>query len=149
MVQTTCDVLFFKSKLQIEYIPYLATEWSRRQIKIINWLPFRILILCYFSQVSKNFLVSTFLVNHIFPSKYMFTCCYPAGKYWSPESPEEVPSNVPRTSPKHPIWPSRGRYHLTFWGSPDLTSQGRRESTSRGCILVGVPRRSQYLQRTS
>ena len=98
MVQTTCDVLFFKSKLQIEYIPYLATEWSRRQIKIINWLPFRILILCYFSQVAKNFLVSTFLVNHIFPSKYMFTCCYPAGKYWSPESPEEVPSNVPRTS---------------------------------------------------
>ena len=98
----------------------------------------RTLVLCYFSQVAKNVLVTTFLVNHIFSSKYMFTCYYPASKYRSLERPEEVPSNVPRTSHKHAIWPSRGRYHLTFWGSPNLTSQGHPESTSWGCVLVGV-----------
>ena len=117
--------------------------------KSATWLPLRTLILCFFSQVAKNVLVTTFLVNHNFSSKYMFRCYYPAGKYRSLERPEEVPSNVPRTYPKHPIWPSRGRYHLTFWGSPNLTSQGRPESTSRGCILVGVFRHSQYLQKTS
>ena len=101
-------------------------------------MPLRTLILCYFSQVAKNVLVSTFLVNHIFSSKYMFTCYYSAGKYWSLERPKEVPSNVPRTSPKHPVWPSRGRYHLAFWGSPDLTSR---------IILTGMyfGRRSQAL----
>ena len=109
----------------------------------------RTLVLCYFSQVAKNVLVTTFLVNHIFSSKYMFTCYYPASKYRSLERPEEVPSNVPRTSCKYPIWPSRGRYHLTFWGSPNLTSQGHPKSTSRGCVLVGVLWHSQYLQKMS
>ena len=112
-------------------------------------MPLRTLILCYFSQFAKNVLVTTFLVNHIFSSKCMFRCYYQAEKYRSLERPEGVPSNVPRTSPKHPIWPSRGRYHLAFWGSPNLTSQGLAESTSWGCILVGVPRHSQYFQKTS
>ena len=35
------------------------------------------------------------------------------------------PSNVPRTSPKDPIWPSRG--------CPDLTSRVRPNLTSKGC----------------
>ena len=95
-----------------------------------------------------SFLLSWY-INHIFSHKYMFTCCYPADKHLSPERPEEVPSNVARTSPKHPIWPSGGRYHLTIWGRLDLTSQRRSESTSQGRTLVGVLKRSQYLQRTS
>ena len=89
-------------------------------------------------------LVSTFLVNQFFWYKYMFPCYYPAGKYWSQERPEEVPSKVPRMSPKHPVWPFRGRYHLTLWESSNLTFQGRSESTSRGRILVGVLSRSQW-----
>ena len=52
-----------------------------------------------FSQVAKNVIVNTFFVNHIFSSKYMFTCYYPAGKYWPLKRPKKVPSNVPRTSP--------------------------------------------------
>ena len=134
MVQTTRDMLFFKSKLWIEYIPDLATQWFRRQMKIIN-LSVRTFVLCYFSQFAfsqfaKNFLLPTFLVNLIFSLKYMFTCCYPASKYWFSECPEEVSSNIPTTSPKHSIWPSG--YHLTFWG--------RSESTSWRCILVGILR---------
>ena len=60
-------------------------------------MPLITLILCYFSQVVKNVLVTTFLVNHIFSSKYMFTCYYPARKYRSLESAEVVPSIVPRS----------------------------------------------------
>ena len=47
-------------------------------------------------------------------------------KYWSPGRPEDVP----RTSPKNPIWPSRGRPELTSWGCPYLTYWGRLEMTS-------------------
>ena len=32
-----------------------------------------------------------------------FCTGWAAGKYWSPERPEDYPSNVPRTFPKDPI----------------------------------------------
>ena len=38
----------------------------------------------------------------------------------------------PRTSPKDPIWPSRGRREMTSRGGPDLTSLGRLKMTCRG-----------------
>ena len=41
-------------------------------------------------------------------------------------------SNVPRMSPKDPIWLSRGRPDLTSQGRPNLRSWGRPEMTSRG-----------------
>ena len=68
-----------------------------------------------FHKFAKNLLDSTFLVNHISSHKCMFTCYYPYGKYWSPKRSKGVPSNIPRSSPKHPIWPSRAHYHLIFW----------------------------------
>ena len=57
---------------------------------------------------------------------------YSAGNYWSPGRLEDVPSNVPTTFPKDPIWSSWGRPDLKFWGRPNLTSLGRPEMTSRG-----------------
>ena len=41
-------------------------------------------------------------------------------------------TEVPRTSPADPIWPSRGRPELKSQGRPDLTSWGRLQMTSRG-----------------
>ena len=64
--------------------------------------------------------------------KYILYTGNPAGKYCSPGRPEDVPPNVPRTSPKDPIWPSRGCPDLTSRGRPNLTSWGRPEMTSRG-----------------
>ena len=52
--------------------------------------------------------------------------------------PSTSPSNVPRTSSKHPFWPFRGCPNLTSQGCFDLTSQGRPESTFQGHILVEV-----------
>ena len=49
-----------------------------------------------------------------------------------PDVPRTPSSNVPRTSPKDPIWLSRGHPDLTFLGRPDLTSWGRLEMMSRG-----------------
>ena len=50
--------------------------------------------------------------------------------------PQDVPrtshSNVPRTFPEDPIWPSRGCPQLTSWGRSNLTSRGRPNLTSRG-----------------
>ena len=51
------------------------------------------------------------------------------------------PSKVPRTSPKDPIGPSRGRLNLTSrgrrnltcWGRPEMTSRGRLNLTFKGC----------------
>ena len=42
------------------------------------------------------------------------------------------PSNVPRTSSKDPILPSRGRLDLTSWGRPNLTFWGRPQMASSG-----------------
>ena len=42
------------------------------------------------------------------------------------------PSNVPRTSPKDPIWPSRWRLDLTSWGRSNVTSWGRANLTFKG-----------------
>ena len=52
----------------------------------------------------------------------------PAGKYWSPGGPKDIP----RTSPKDPIWPSRGRRELTSRGGPEMTSLGHLKMTCRG-----------------
>ena len=41
-------------------------------------------------------------------------------------------SNVLRTSPKDPIWPSEGRPNLTSWGRPEMTSRGRLNLTFKG-----------------
>ena len=65
-------------------------------------------------------------------SSFLIFLAFPAGKYWSPGRPEDAPSNVPRTFPKNPIWPSqerpqlarRGRLEMTSWGRPNLTSKG-------------------------
>ena len=50
--------------------------------------------------------------------------------------PQDVPSasssNVPRSSSKDPIWPSRGRPDLMSRRHPNLTSWGRPEMMSRG-----------------
>ena len=54
-----------------------------------------------------------------------FCTSWAAGKYWSPERPEDYPSSVPRTFPKDPIWPSWGRPNLTSCGPPEMTSRGR------------------------
>ena len=45
--------------------------------------------------------------------------------------PWASPSNVPRTSPKDPIWPSQGRPKLTTWGHLEMTSRERPNLTSR------------------
>ena len=53
---------------------------------------------------------------------------------------EGVPVQRPRMSSKHPIWPSRGRLHMTSWERPNLTSwrcpnlisQGFPEPTCQG-----------------
>ena len=60
-------------------------------------------------------------------------------EYTEPENigPQDVsstiPTNVPRTSPKDPIWPSCWRPKLT---SPDLTSWGRLKMTSNGRLYA-------------
>ena len=46
--------------------------------------------------------------------------------------PRTSPSTVSRTSPKDPIWPSRGLPKLTFWGRLEITSRGRPNLTSKG-----------------
>ena len=57
----------------------------------------------------QNFhIMSFFTCRYIFSHKYIFTCCYPAGKYWSLELPKESHP----TSLKYIIWPASGRYHL-------------------------------------
>ena len=56
---------------------------------------------------------------------------------------------VPRTSPKHPIWPSRGRPHLTFWSDvpktpwPDVPGTSRSDvpGTSQGLPSGNLQRR--------
>ena len=47
--------------------------------------------------------------------------------------PRMSPWNVTRTSPKDPIWPSRGGADLTSWGRLNLTFWGRPEMMSKGC----------------
>ena len=66
-----------------------------------------------------------------------------AGKYWSPGRPEDESSNVPRTSPKDPIWPSWGGPNLTSWGRPNLMFMGRPWKVNLGCpqdVLKTLPR---------
>ena len=55
-----------------------------------------------------------------------FYMSFPAGKSWSPGRPEDVPSNVPRTSLKDSIWPC--------WGRPNLASQSDVLGTSRNDV---------------
>ena len=52
---------------------------------------------------------------------------------WLPTQAVNIGSqDVSRTSPKDPIWPSRGRPDLTSRGRPDMTSWGRPNLTSKG-----------------
>ena len=50
--------------------------------------------------------------------------------------PQDIPrtssSNIPRTSPKDPIWPFWVRPNLTSWGHPNLTFWEHPEMMSRG-----------------
>ena len=56
--------------------------------------------------------------------------------------PRTSPFNVPKTSPKDLIWPSRGHPDLTTWrptemtsrGRPNLTPMGRRWKVHSGCL---------------
>ena len=81
------------------------------------------------------------------PSMLSFCVCKCCTRFWiclniaqsQPANigPQDIPrtsfSNVPRTSPKDPIWPSRGppdlmsreRPNLTSWGRPEMMSSGR------------------------
>ena len=67
--------------------------------------------------------------------------------------PQDVPrtsrSNVPRTSPKDPIWPSRGRLELTSWGRLEIMSWGCPNLTSRGRPWEIVSECPQDVLRTS
>ena len=51
---------------------------------------------------------------------------------FSQDVPRTSLSNVPRTSPIDPIWPSRGRPDLTSWSRPEITSRGRLNLTFKG-----------------
>ena len=50
--------------------------------------------------------------------------------------PQDVPrtslSNLSRTFPKDPIWPSRQRPNLTSWGRPEMLSRGLLTLTFKG-----------------
>ena len=58
-------------------------------------------------------------------------------------------SNIPRTSPKDSIWPSRGRPEMTSWGRPNLTSKGRPNLTPKGRLWGLVSGPPQDVFRTS
>ena len=59
------------------------------------------------------------------------------------------PSNVPRTYPKDPIWPSRRCPNLTSWGRPEMTSRGRLNLTFKGRSWEVDSGRPQNVLRTS
>ena len=63
--------------------------------------------------------------------------------------PRTSPSNVPRTYPKDPIWPSRGQPNLTSWRRPEMTSRGRLNLTSKGRSWKDDSRHPQNVLRTS
>ena len=54
------------------------------------------------------------------------------------------PQDAPKTSPKDPIWPSRGRPTVTSWGRPNLTFKGHPWEVDLGLprdVLRTSPRR--------
>ena len=67
--------------------------------------------------------------------------------------PQVVPrtssSNNSRTSPKDPIWPSRGCHNLTLWGHPESTSRGSANLTLKRRPREADSRRLQDVLRTS
>ena len=121
---------------------FLTLVWSISYLKKCLEL-----ILCFnetASVITSDFLMFLLLTINLLSA-------IPASKYWSLGRPVDVPSNVPRTSLKHPIWhPSWRHRHLTSWGHPNLTSYSEVPGTSQINLPVRYfGRSSQYVpQRT-
>ena len=73
----------------------------------------------------------------------------PAGKYWSPGHPEDVPLQRPQILFDRPDLTSRGRPNLTSWGRPEMTSIGRLNLTFKGRPWEVDSGRPQDVLRTS